>query len=128
MLERPLAVLKFGSSVLQREDAIPVAVHEVYRHLRLGYRVVAVVSALGKTTDRLLSLARGLGDAPPSSVPLASLLATGEAASAALLAIALDRSGIPAALIEAARLRLRTWGHHLDAEPCELDRGELLRA
>jgi hypothetical protein len=64
-----------------------------------------------------------------SQAPLASLLATGETASAALLAIAvaLGRGSIPATLLEAAQLRLHTWGARLDSEPCDLDRGELLR-
>ena len=40
-----LCVLKFGSSVLEREEDYPKVAMEVYRHVRDGEKVVAVVSA-----------------------------------------------------------------------------------
>ncbi len=123
----PIIVLKFGSSVLIDESAMPSAVHEIYRWLRQGRRVVAVVSALGKTTDQLLARAERLAGAPEPA-GLAALLATGEATSAALLALALDRAGIPASLLDSWRVGLRTAGPLLDAEPRELNRRELFRA
>ncbi len=43
MLDHPLSVLKFGSSVLKSEEDLPVAALEIYRELRKGHRVVAVV-------------------------------------------------------------------------------------
>ena len=52
---RPTVVLKFGSSVLRSEDELPRAVEEIARHRSLGRAVVAVVSAIGKTTDVLLA-------------------------------------------------------------------------
>jgi homoserine dehydrogenase len=127
MSSDPIIVLKFGSSVLTDESAVPGAVHEIYRWLRQGRRVVAVVSALGKTTDHLLARAEQMAGAPEPA-GLAALLATGEATSAALLALALDRAGVPAALLDSWRVGLRTDGPLLDAEPRELNRRELFRA
>jgi homoserine dehydrogenase len=121
-----IAVLKFGSSVLRDEQDVAIAVHEIYRQLRDGRRVVAVVSALGKTTDRLLAQAQSLCGSPEPA-GLAALLATGEATSAALLTLALDRAGIPAALLDPWRVGLRTEGPLLDAEPLELNRREIFR-
>ncbi|HEV7514896.1 MAG TPA: hypothetical protein VGR07_01220, partial [Thermoanaerobaculia bacterium] len=126
MSSDPIVVLKFGSSVLAEAGDIPLAVHEIYRCLRQGKRVVAVVSALGPTTDRLLSLAHSLAGSPEPA-GLAALLATGEATTAALLAIALDRAGIPATLLDPVRVGLRTDGPVLDAEPREINRRELFR-
>jgi len=123
----PIVVLKFGSSVLTDETAVPRAVHEIYRWLRQGRRVVAVVSALGRTTDQLLARARSMAGAPEPA-GLAALLATGEATSAALLALALDCAGVPASLLDPWRVGLRTDGPLLDAEPRELNRRELFRA
>jgi homoserine dehydrogenase len=123
----PVIVLKFGSSVLTSEAAIPNAVHEVYRWYRRGFRVIAVVSALGRTTDKLIAQAKEYG-AEPDPAHLASLLSIGESTSAALVALALDRAGVPAAVLDPARIDLRTRGDTLDSEPCSVDTGEILAA
>lgn len=127
MVAPPIVVLKFGSSVLRREEDLPAAVHEIYRYVRHGYGVVAVVSALYRTTDQLLELAHRLAPEPEPQA-LASLLATGEATSAALVALALDRAGIPATLVEPQRLGLSTRGSLLDGDPVDLNRRVLLQA
>lgn len=120
-------VLKFGSSVLRSEADLPRAVHEIYRWLRDGYSVVAVVSAFGKTTDQLLASAREYSEQPPEG-PLALLLSTGEKRAAALLALALDRAGIPASAFDPSRLGLRTSGRVLNAEPVRLNVGAIRKA
>jgi homoserine dehydrogenase len=118
---RPLTVLKFGGSVLRGEDDLTQAVHEVYRWARQG-PVVAVVSAFQGETDGLI--ARAERRCPrPQPAALAALLATGEQAAAALLALALDRAGLPAEVLDAARLGLRTRGDVLESEPVHLDAG-----
>ncbi len=116
----PTTVLKLGSSALRSEADLPLAVHEIYREWRAGRRVLAVVSAFGSTTDDLLKRAQQLG-LPPQREGLAALLATGEATSAALLILALDRSGIPATLLNPAQIGLLTHGDPLDAEPVAVD-------
>ena len=88
-------VLKFGSSVLRTPASLPIAVAEIYRHYRRGRRVIAVVSAFEGVTDRLLEEVSPGGDAPDPAT-LAVLLSTGEIASAAQLAVALHRAGVPA--------------------------------
>lgn len=115
-----LVVLKFGSSVLRSEADFASAVHEIYRHWRQGASVIAVVSAIGNTTDELIRQAQCTA-AEPEPAALASLLATGEATSAALLSLALARAGISARLLDAAQIGLRTTGEHLDAEPISVD-------
>lgn len=122
----PLTVLKLGSSVLGGEEDLTRAVHEVYRWVRAGHRVVVVVSALGRTTDQLLDQARrasGGTDLAPHSI--AALVATGEATAAALLALALDRAGVPAALLDPRQAHLLACGPPLDAEPGGLDAARL---
>ncbi len=135
--DAPLTVLKFGSSILRTEADLPLAVHEIYRWVRKGHRVLAVVSALAGQTDALLERARRVaahagdagadgavahdGTAAHDEDAVAALLATGEETSAALLKLALARAGIPAALLDARRAGLRTRGTRLDAEPCGLD-------
>ena len=124
------SVLKFGSSVLASPDALSTVVHTVYRHLRAGERVVAVVSALDGATDRLARLARSVHDpgSPAADRAHARLLATGELQSVALLGLALERAGLPATLLDAGSLQLRTRGTPLDAEPVSVDREALTQA
>jgi homoserine dehydrogenase len=118
-------VLKLGGSVLLDEASLPKAVHEIYRWRRAGHAVVAVVSALAGETDRLLSRSIVPDGSPYTS---AALAANGEALSAALLAAALDRAGVPARVLSPSALRLRADGPPLDATPAALDRGRLARA
>ncbi len=120
-------ILKFGSSVLRTEDDIPLAVAEIYREWRAGHRVIAVVSALGDTTDQLLARARRAADDPDPEA-LATLLSTGEATSVALLTLGLQRSGIPARVLDPSRIGLCVEGPPLDARPLDLDPRAVERA
>lgn len=112
--EKRIVVLKFGSSVLRSENDLPTAVHEIYRWWREGFKVVAVVSAFGNTTDELTRHAHSVCEQPNDEL-IAVLLATGEAASSALMGLALNRSGIPATVLDADRARLHTDGPTLDS-------------
>jgi homoserine dehydrogenase len=120
-----ITVLKFGSSVLRSERDLPSAVHEIYRHWRDGAQVIAVVSAFGDTTDQLQRRAENVCSQPDKSA-LASLLATGEAASSALLGLALNRAGIPARVLDAVQAGLRTVGGRLEADPIAVDTARLI--
>ena len=109
-------VLKFGSSVLESPGDIPSAVHEIYAWYRSGHRVVAVVSAIGRTTNELIAEAAELA-ASPEPYAFAELLATGERKSAALLGIALDRAGILSRVVDPREIHLIAQGKPLDSEP-----------
>lgn len=90
-----LIVQKFGgTSVADRVCLINVA-NIIARRINEGNKVVTVVSAQGDATDRLLASAREITD-EPNSRELDALLATGEQASAALLAITLNSMGVKA--------------------------------
>ena len=81
---------------------IRTAAQEVYRHVRDGEKIVAVVSALAGETDFLLDQAALVGgDAPPALV--ARLARVGELHSAALMALALCRMGVRACTLDPAR-------------------------
>lgn len=125
--EKRIIVLKFGSSVLRNENDLPAAVHEIYRWWRDGFQVVAVVSALGNTTDELNRRAHVACDQPNDEL-VAALLATGEAASSALMGLALNRSGIPANVLDAEQAGLTTDGPVLDANLTSVDTASVLEA
>lgn len=126
MRRYPIVVLKFGSSVLCSESDLPNAVEEIRGWIDSGHRVVAVVSAIGSTTDTLLNRAKLFGE-NISDHSVAVLLATGEATSAALLSLALDRAGIACTILDENRLGLRTHGAVLNSEPVEINAAEVHR-
>lgn len=120
-----LAVLKFGSSVLRDESALPVVVEEITRLVHSDWQVVAVVSAIGNGTDRLIASARAAAPGERRSSAgdsaFAALLGTGEAASAALIGLALDTTGIESTVLDAGRVGPFTRGPRLDAAPHAFD-------
>lgn len=126
-MTRPLAVLKFGSSVLTDESALPVAVDEIREHVEDGQSVLAVVSALGGGTDELIAQARRLAP-DPDPAALAALLATGESTATALLGVALQAGGLPATVLDPGRVGPLTHGPLLDGRPYEMNRTDIRRA
>ena len=122
-----IIVLKLGGSVLASDEALPIAVHEIDRHLRTGVRVVAVVSAIGDTTDQLLARGQVAGSEVdnPDVQTLAALLATGEHASAALLTLSLRKAGVTACTRTVDQLRLVASGERLNADPVSIDTAAL---
>jgi homoserine dehydrogenase len=118
--QRKLCVLKFGSSVLEREADYRTVAQEVYRHIRDGEKIVAVVSALAGETDRLLAQAADVGGDPAPAL-VARLARTGELHSAALLALALARMGMRACTLDPHEMGLVATGDPLDANLDDLD-------
>jgi hypothetical protein len=85
-----LLVQKYGGSSVGSVERIAAVVARIARDRAAGRDVVAVVSAMGDTTDDLLALASSVtGGALPNAREQDALLATGEIQSAALLAMAL---------------------------------------
>lgn len=119
MRRRRIMVLKFGSSILRTPADIPRVGHEIYRWVRDGWKVVAVVSAFAGETDSLLAEAGGY-DQTEAEVGRALLASTGELRSAAHLALGLDQAGISVELLDSAAIGLDTLGTPLDAAPCRL--------
>ncbi|TMD26188.1 MAG: aspartate kinase, partial [Chloroflexi bacterium] len=76
-----------------------------------GEKVVAVVSAMGHTTDRLIALAESVNPDPPAR-ELDMLVANGETITAPLVAMCLQGMGVPAVSLSGAQAGVRTSGHH----------------
>ena len=113
-------VLKFGGSVLSSEKHLRVAVHEIYRWVRDGWKVVAVISAFEGRTEQLLAGATRLSPSS-SGHALAGLLACGERESSALLGLLLDRVGIPSCVLDPHTLGLECRGKSLESEPVSIN-------
>ena len=89
-----LVVQKFGGSSVGTPERILHVADRVAARSKSGTRLVVVVSAMQGETDRLLGLANAVAERPDIR-EVDQLLATGEQASAALLAMALRGKGIP---------------------------------
>ncbi|MDP9423876.1 MAG: homoserine dehydrogenase [Pseudomonadota bacterium] len=118
---RRLCVLKFGSSVLEREDDYPKVALEIYRHVREGEKVVAVVSALAGQTDALLDQAQRVGGGAAPEALVARLARVGELHSSALLALALSKVGVGACTLDPHEMGLMAEGTPLDSNLVALD-------
>ena len=90
-----IVVQKYGGSSVATVERIRAVALRVAEAARAGDGVVVVVSARGTMTDELLGLAAQLTERPAGR-ELDQLLATGEAQSMALLALALDGFGVRA--------------------------------
>src|SRR5271166_6168158 len=93
----PMAILvqKYGGSSVADTDKIGLVADKVVAAKRAGHEVVVVVSAMGKTTDELLALAKrvtGTASDPPRR-ELDMLVSTGERVTMSLLCIAIHARG-----------------------------------
>jgi aspartate kinase len=94
-----LIVHKYGGTSMGSTERIRNVAKRVAKWHRAGHQMVVVPSAMSGETNRLLALAKELAPAQPSTAysrELDALAATGEQASSALLAVALQAEGIDA--------------------------------
>jgi len=89
-----LIVQKFGGTSVATAEKIHLAAKRIIAAKERGNSVVAVVSAMGATTDELLALAHQVCENPPKR-ELDQLLATGEVVTTALMAMAVHAAGHP---------------------------------
>ena len=87
-----LIVMKFGGTSVADAEHIKRAARRIVDKRELGNRVVAVLSARGKTTDELIAMAEEISAAPdPREMDM--LLSSGERISCALCAMAINDLG-----------------------------------
>lgn len=91
---KPIVVQKYGGSSVATTEKICEVASLIKQRIESGFRLCVVVSAMGKTTDELLHLAKEISK-NPSRRELDMLLSCGERASMALLAMALQEIGVP---------------------------------
>jgi len=110
-----LAVLKFGGSSVADVEKIKNAARRVIDAKERIDHVVVVVSALGDTTDELVGLAAQISKTPPER-EMDMLLSTGEQASMALLAMALNELGQDAISMTGQQVEILTDTGHTKAK------------
>ncbi len=103
----PLVVQKFGGSSVATAGHIKGVARRIARQKAAGDGVVAVVSAMGDTTDHLIGLAAELTRTPDPR-ELDVLLSTGETVTSTLLSMGLHELGIDAVSLSGQQAGIRT--------------------
>ena len=106
-----LIVHKYGGTSMGDTDRISNVAKRVAKWVRAGHQLVVVPSAMSGETNRLLGLAKTLAPASADNAynrELDMLAATGEQASSALLAIALQAQGLAAVSYAGWQVPIRT--------------------
>ena len=106
-----LIVHKYGGTSMGSTERIRNVAKRVAKWARAGHQMVVVPSAMSGETNRLLGLAKELAPASTNSAydrELDMLAATGEQASSALLAIALQAEGMQSVSYAGWQVPIRT--------------------
>jgi aspartate kinase len=106
-----LIVHKYGGTSMGSTERIRNVAKRVAKWHRAGHQMVVVPSAMSGETNRLLGLAKELAPAKPATAygrELDQLAATGEQASSALLAIALQAEGLEAVSFSGWQVPIKT--------------------
>ncbi len=114
-----LIVQKFGGTSVGSVERIKAVAEKIALRKESGDEIVAVVSAMGKSTDLLTELANKVNGCPPKR-EMDMLLSTGEQVSIALLAMALNKIGVPAISLTGSQAGIITESSHSKARILEI--------
>jgi aspartate kinase len=121
-----IVVMKFGGTSVADAERIKRAARRIVEKREAGYRVVAVLSARGKTTDELIAMAQALS-ADPDPREMDMLLSSGERISCALCAIAINDLGHRAISLTGSQAGIVTDDSHTKARILDV-RADRVRA
>ena len=115
-----LIVKKFGGTSVADVARIEAVADNVEAEIKRGNKVTVVLSAMGKSTDELIQLAKSI-NTEPDLREYDALVSTGEQISVALLAMALLKRGIKGKSYTAYQLGIRTNASHGRARILEVE-------
>ncbi|RFU65930.1 aspartate kinase [Peribacillus glennii] len=110
-----LIVQKFGGTSVGDIERINNVAGRVIEEAGNGNQVVVVVSAMGKTTDKLVEMAREISSSNPSKREMDMLLTTGEQVTIGLLTMALIQKGHEAVSLTGWQAGIKTEALHGNA-------------
>ncbi len=102
-----LIVMKFGGTSLATAERVERIADKLVRHKEAGDKVIAVVSAMGKSTDDLVHLAKTVNPNPPAR-EMDVLMSAGEQISMSVLAMAVESRGCKALSFSGAQAGIIT--------------------
>jgi aspartate kinase len=121
-----LIVQKFGGTSVGNVERIKNAASRTEEEKRNGNDVVVVVSAMGKTTDHLVTMANEISSSP-SKREMDMLLSTGEQVTIALLSLALAEKGIEAVSYTGWQAGIKTEAVHSNARIIDIETEKVKR-
>ncbi len=115
-----LIVKKFGGSSVADKERIYNVARRCMEDYQKGNDVVVVLSAMAKTTDHLLEMAKDINP-NPSRRELDMLLTTGEQTSTALMSMAMGALGVPSVSLNAFQVGMQTSSRYGNARFKKID-------
>ena len=109
-----LIVKKFGGTSVADKERIYNVARRCMEDYKAGHDVVVVLSAMGKTTDDLIELARSINPKAKQR-EMDMLLTTGEQVSVSLMAMALHAMDVPAVSLNAFQVRMHSTSRYGNA-------------
>lgn len=108
-------VLKFGGSSCADNEKLNIVANKIIEFYEQDYNVVVIVSAQGKTTDKLIQEAKELADVP-NEREMDVLLSSGEQMSMAKISILLNRLGYQTVSLTGWQAGIYTAGAYQDSK------------
>jgi aspartate kinase len=102
-----LVVKKFGGTSVANKERIYNVANRCIEEYKKGNDVVVVLSAMGKYTDELIDMAKDINENPPKR-EMDMLYTIGEQMSVALMAMAMNKLGVPAISLNAFQVAMHT--------------------
>ena len=115
-----IVVQKFGGTSVADAEKIHRAARRAIKTKLAGHQVVMTVSAMGKTTDKLVALANEVNPNPPKR-EMDMLLTTGEQVSISLMAMAIAAAGHEAISFTGGQIGMLTDAAHTKARIQSID-------
>ncbi|EDK4068272.1 aspartate kinase [Listeria monocytogenes] len=122
-----LVVLKFGGTSVSTVDKIGKTADQAIYEKKQGNKVIVVVSAMGKSTDKLVAMAEEISEAPDKR-EMDMLLSTGEQITIALLAMTLKEKGHDAISYTGWQAGIETEAVHSNARIADIDSARIEEA
>lgn len=102
-----LIVKKFGGTSVANKERIFNVARRCIEDYQKGHDVVVVLSAMGKYTDELIEMAKDINEIPPKR-EMDMLFTIGEQMSVALMAMAMNKLGVPAISLNAFQVAMHS--------------------
>lgn len=115
-----LIVKKFGGTSVADKERIYNVAQRCIEDYKAGNDVVVVLSAMGDTTDDLITLAKSINPEPKKR-ELDMLMTTGEQVSVALMAMAMDAMHVPAVSLNAFQVKMNSTSRYGNARFKSID-------